>query len=155
MSAAPVQPAVQLREAREEDLAEIVRIERAVFADPWSFASFADILRGGTARLAVAVRDGRIAGYSVAIHAADEVELANLAVAVTDRRSGVGRILLEDVLRFSRERGARRIYLEVRESNVAALGLYSAAGFTQVGRRRRYYSSPVEDAIIMLKTREI
>jgi ribosomal-protein-alanine N-acetyltransferase len=96
-----------------------------------------------------------VAGYSVLIFAADEAELANLAVAAAERRLGIGRILLDDVIAEAGTRGANRIYLEVRESNAAARALYSQAGFREMGRRRRYYSAPVEDAVIMVKALDL
>jgi ribosomal-protein-alanine N-acetyltransferase len=79
----------------------------------------------------------------------DEGELANLAVAPELRSRGIGRLLLDAILQNATTRGVRQLYLEVRESNVAARGLYLGRGFEQVGRRKRYYRSPTEDALIL------
>ena len=85
----------------------------------------------------------------VAIDAADEGEILNLAVAPPGRRRGLGRALVRGVLDALTSRGARAIYLEVRESNAPARALYAAHGFREVGRRKQYYRRPVEDAIVL------
>ncbi len=82
-------------------------------------------------------------------YVAGEAELGNLAVARGWRRRGVGRRMLDWALARARERGARRIFLEVRLSNRAAQALYERRGFVQVGLRRRYYRAPTEDARVL------
>ena len=90
-----------------------------------------------------------MAGYVVALDAADEGEILNLAVAPSVRRTGLGRALVEDILDALGGRGVRQVYLEVRESNAPARALYAAHGFREVGRRKQYYRRPVEDAIVL------
>ena len=90
-----------------------------------------------------------LAGYVVAIDAADEGEILNLAVAPGGRRHGLGRALVREVLAALAERGAEHVYLEVRESNAPARALYAAHGFKEAGRRKAYYRRPVEDAIVL------
>lgn len=119
-----------------------------VFADPWSTQDFRDCVLSDTLFLVAEVGEG-IAGYVVAVDAADEGEILNLAVAPTGRRHGLGRALVEHILDALGERGATKVFLEVRESNAAARALYAAYGFTEVGRRREYYRRPVEDAIVL------
>ena len=125
-------------------------IEQAVFADPWSTQDFRDCVMSDALFL-VAEGNGAdaIAGYVVALDAADEGEILNLAVAPADRRNGLGRALVEEVLEALAERGVRQVYLEVRESNAPARALYAAHGFREVGRRKQYYRRPVEDAIVL------
>ena len=145
--------ALVLRPAAASDLADVEAIELACFSsDPWprrSFEAFVD--REGVAFLVAEDRQrgGSVAGYGVLLWAADEAEVLNLAVPEDGRRRGVGTALLRQLLDEARQRGARTVYLEVRESNAAALGLYQSQGFAQVGRRRRYYQRPVEDALIL------
>ncbi|MDQ3523203.1 MAG: ribosomal protein S18-alanine N-acetyltransferase, partial [Gemmatimonadota bacterium] len=79
----------------------------------------------------------------------DEAELGNVAVAPEARACGVADTLVRAVLERIRQRGARACFLEVRESNLAAQRLYRRRGFEVVGRRRAYYSRPVEDALVM------
>jgi ribosomal-protein-alanine N-acetyltransferase len=97
----------------------------------------------------VAEADDEIVGYSVGLPEVDEGEILNLAVAPAGRRHGVGRALVEHVLEALIARGARQVYLEVRESNAPARALYAGRGFKEVGRRTQYYRRPVEDAIVL------
>jgi len=100
---------------------------------------------------------GDVAGYVVAWFAADEGEIANLAVSPSAWGGGVGRALLGAALDVASSRGASAVYLEVRDSNERARRLYRSNGFEEVGRRRRYYRRPVEDAIVLRRamTRDV
>jgi [ribosomal protein S18]-alanine N-acetyltransferase len=109
---------------------------------------FADCINAGVPFL-VATADDDVAGYAVAHYGGDEGEILNLGVGAAHRRRGMGRALIEEMLRTLGRRGVRSAYLEVRESNNAAQRLYEALGFTKVGRRTRYYRRPVEDAVIL------
>jgi ribosomal-protein-alanine acetyltransferase len=119
-----------------------------VFTDPWSTQDFRDCLTSDALFL-VAEHSGTIAGYVVALDAADEGEILNLAVAPQVRRHGLGHALVQQILSALTGRGAQYIYLEVRESNAPARALYAAHGFTEVGRRKQYYRRPLEDAIVL------
>jgi [ribosomal protein S18]-alanine N-acetyltransferase len=123
-------------------------IEQEVFADPWSTQDFRDCVASDAIFL-VGERADKIAGYVVALDAADEGDILNLAVVPGGRRHGLGRALVQHVLEALSSRGARQIYLEVRESNGSARALYTAQGFKEVGRRKEYYRRPVEDAIVL------
>ena len=123
-------------------------IEQAAFSDPWSARDFRECVASDVVFLVAAASDG-VAGYVIAQDAADEGEILNLAVAPGRQRGGIGRALVEQVLGALAGRGARRVFLEVREANTAARALYAALGFREVGRRPRYYRRPVEDAIIL------
>jgi ribosomal-protein-alanine N-acetyltransferase len=125
-------------------------IEQAAFSDPWSLRDFRECVASDVVFLVAAMPEGRgVAGYVIAQDAADEGEILNLAVAAERHRGGIGRALVERVLAVLAERGAERIFLEVRESNAAARALYAALRFKEVGRRPRYYRRPVEDAIVL------
>ena len=121
-----------------------------MFSDPWSTQDFTDCVSFALFHVAEGEGGGdSVAGYVVALDAADEGEILNLAVAPTLRRSGLGRALVEDMLDELVGRGVRQVYLEVRESNAPARALYAAHGFREVGRRKQYYRRPVEDAIVL------
>lgn len=137
--------------ATADDLRRIAAIEREAFSDPWSERSFADLLGEGAVYFACARADAGVApvGYVVAWFAADEGEIANIAVAPESRRAGIGAVLLDAALVEASRRGTVAVYLEVRESNVAARALYASRGFVEVGRRRGYYRRPVEDALVL------
>ena len=142
----------EYRTACAEDdfpLAEVMRIERDSFTVPWTEEDFLTLLSRDYAVTLVAGDGGAVAGYGCAVSVADEAEILNLAVDGGMRRRGVGRELLGRLVKAVSDRGARRIYLEVRESNAAARALYSSFGFAEVGARRNYYRLPVEDAILM------
>lgn len=139
--------------ATVHDLASIAAIERAAFSDPWSLRSFREALDSASVYFACARSDaGSVVGYVVAWFVADQGEIANIAVAPDERGRGVGRALLDSALGEAGARGISAVYLEVRDSNQRARELYASRGFEEVGRRRRYYRRPVEDAIVLRRT---
>jgi ribosomal-protein-alanine N-acetyltransferase len=141
---------VTIEPALRIDLPLIANLETMAFSDPWSQASFESMMAEPAAYVAVARKASeRILGYVVAWFAADEGEIANLAVREPTRRQGIGASLLDAALHEGRSRGAKNMYLEVRESNEAARRLYASRGFEELGRRRGYYKRPVEDAIVL------
>jgi len=137
----------RIRPAELTDVPAVHAIEQRVFADPWTTQDFRDCVSFAT--FLVAEADAEIAGYVVALEAADEGEILNLAVVEGGRRRGLGRALVQAMVDSLAERGVRQVYLEVRESNAPARGLYAAFGFKDVGRRKAYYRRPVEDAIVL------
>ena len=146
---------VVLHPATSSDLPEVTALERACYGDPWPASAFASL--PGNARVFFTVaRDGRghLAGYVVAWYVMDEGELANLAVAPESRGRGIGRALLAAMLGDASSRKTSQIYLEVRESNVAARSLYASQKFEEIGRRKRYYRNPNEDALILRRMLE-
>jgi len=140
---------VAVRLAASPDLVRVVEIERASFSDPWSAAAFRSALDEERINFHVAVRDGVVVGYAVSWCVVDEAELANLAVVPTLRGQRVGAALLDRAMADARAAGCVVMHLEVRESNAAARALYQSRGFGMVGRRKRYYREPVEDALIL------
>jgi ribosomal-protein-alanine N-acetyltransferase len=146
-----------LRPAVEADLNQVVEIERACFADPWTEESFRRLLAGHSAIFQVIgyPPDFRIAGYVIAFAIGEDAELLNLAVDPQSRGKGLAGQMLDAVLIEMSGRGVRTAFLEVRESNGAALALYGSRGFTEIGRRRNYYRRPVEDALVMRRILEI
>jgi [ribosomal protein S18]-alanine N-acetyltransferase len=96
--------------------------------------------------------DAELLGFLVAAHIAPEWELENIAIAPGARRKGLGKLLLIALLSAARETNSESVFLEVRESNTAARALYEKAGFEQTGRRKSYYTNPVEDAVLYRMT---
>lgn len=140
---------VRLRPAVEADIPALVRIERASFSDPWNASAFHSLLRAEATRVTVAQLEDAVVGYSAVLRAADEAELANLAVESTWHGRGIGRTLLLAAQSTAASEGVTAMYLEVRESNHSARRLYEALDFTTIGRRRGYYRQPDEDALVM------
>lgn len=104
----------------------------------------------------VAEWNGSFAGFAVVrcltLGGDNEAELESSVVCSELRRAGVGATLLAAIIDAAKEDGAKRLDLEVRVSNDAAVGLYRRAGFTESGRRRAYYHDPEEDAVLMSTT---
>ena len=140
-----------LRNATERDMDEVSRIEKASFSDPWSPREFRAILTAPQAIFLVASDDksGRLAGYVITASVLDEAEILNIAVDPPMRGASIGAVLLDAALAEAGKRGATTTFLEVRESNEAARKLYTSRGFEEISRRRKYYRSPVEDALVL------
>jgi len=148
---------VTLRPATAADIPLLMELERECpTAAHWSEEQYAELFRtGGSERLVVGVPatltgkdETGLLGFLVARHVAPDWELENIVVAPAARRKGVGQRLLGALLAKALETGSQVLFLEVRESNAAARGLYEKAGFKPTGRRKSYYPNPQEDAIL-------
>ena len=136
----------------EATLDALMAIEERAFADPWRREMMVSSFSCGNVRLFTAEEEGRVLGYLFLMEIPPEGEILNLAVDPACRRRGLGDRLMEAALAYAREQGIDTLFLEVRESNLAARGLYQKAGFEAVGKRKRYYRYPTEDAVIMTLT---
>jgi ribosomal-protein-alanine N-acetyltransferase len=140
---------------RQEDLPEVLAIEVASFSLPWTEDMFANELAAGTAagtlvaHLPAAEAQPPVVGYICVWLVSDELHINNLAVHPRWRKRGIASELLRSALEHGRRGGARAAFLEVRASNVAAQSLYRQFRFEPVGIRTRYYTHPVEDAVVM------
>ena len=94
---------------------------------------------------------GKILAYCGLIMVLDEGDITNLAVRSDRQREGIGHFLMESLIRLADERGVTTIHLEVRVSNETAVRLYERMGFTRDGIRKRYYTDPLEDALLMTR----
>jgi ribosomal-protein-alanine N-acetyltransferase len=110
------------------------------FGEAWTRSQLSGILpmAGVFLILAVDRASDSVVGFSLFRTVADESELLLIGVLPTEQRRGVGSLLLEDFLDRARDDQASRVHLEVRDGN-PAIGMYRAAGFSPVGRRRNYY----------------
>jgi ribosomal-protein-alanine N-acetyltransferase len=140
---------VTIGEMTEQHLTEVAQIEFSSFSTPWSLSTFRKTLRDEKTRSIVALVDGGVVGYAVCWVVGDFAELGDIAVAKRWRGRGVGELLLLGVIDICRVLGVRSLFLEVRESNAVAKKLYRKRGFDEIMRRHRYYSDPVEDAIVL------
>jgi ribosomal-protein-alanine N-acetyltransferase len=100
----------------------------------------------------VAEEEAELAGFLVARRLSSELEILNFAVESEWRRCGIGAKLLEEALRWAQTFQATQAILEVRASNLSALRFYASHKFEVVGRRPRYYTAPVEDALLLTAT---
>jgi len=134
------------------DLDAVCAIEQAVFAIPWSRRSFENEVRGDPAGLSwVVVEEGRVVGYLVSWHVADELHIGNVAVEPGRHGKGIATALLETALAAASARGIEFAVLEVRVSNARAIRLYERFGFEGVAIRKGYYADNGENALVMLK----
>ena len=142
--------AFRIEQMQPEDLDQVLRVEAASFAEPWTREMFQQGMIPGVS-LALVARSGEdeLWGYLCGSVVVGEFHIDNIAVDPRVRRQGVGKKLLLSALREAARAGAKVASLEVRASNVTAQALYRCFGFTVVGRRRRYYTGPAEDALIM------
>ncbi len=146
---------VRIRPMTTTHLRAVIRIERASFSAPWTLTTFRGLLSRRDSHLSVAEQgpehDPEVIGYAIFWRVEDQAELGDLAVDPAQRRRGIGRALLEHVIEHAGRLGVRELFLEVRESNRPAQSLYAEYGFETVGRRAGYYSSPSEDALVLLR----
>lgn len=138
-----------IREMCIEDLEQVMEMEKELFSMPWTREGFFTFLmREDTLFLVVEEKD-KILGYCGSIMILDEGEITNVAVCPQRQGEGIGQFLLDGMLMLLRERGIYTVYLEVRQSNTKAIRLYERAGFVADGLRKRYYTDPTEDAVLM------
>jgi len=123
-------------------VAEVLKIEAAVYPSPWTEGIFNDCIRVGY-NCWVYIEQDELISYGLVSVAANEAHVLNLCVAPRAQGRGHGKRMLYKLIALAEERQARSIFLEVRESNIAALNLYEKEGFNRIGLRKGYY--PVED----------
>ena len=140
---------LEIRIAKEQEIEEIARLEQEIFPDPWSLTALRDTWNQKQAQILGAWLDGQMAGYVIVYFAADESEIARIAVDEKFRRQGVAGALLDEMARVLAGKGIARLMLDVRKSNAAALRFYLSRGFKEDGVRKNFYTNPIEDAILM------
>ena len=142
---------VSIREMTGEDLEQVAKLEQELFSTPWSYQSFQSALSRGDTIYLVAEKDGRVVGYCGLMQILDEGDITHVAVDASCRRRHVAQSMLRHLLLLAKNRGVSQITLEVRESNLAARGLYQKLGFAEEGLRRNFYEKPTEHGVIMWK----
>ena len=128
----------------------VAEIERLCFSSPWSPKSL-EMLTGDGGIGFVAICEGHVVAYGGMMTVLDEGQVTNIATHPDFRRKGAARAVTEALAEYGRKNGVSTIYLEVRISNGAAIALYEGCGFFAVGERKKFYSDPIEDAVIMKK----
>lgn len=149
---------VSITRMTEHDLLEVVEIEETSGLSRWGWSAYYAELQGKNSHLMLVARvetaarglRSKLAGYVVARQGADELHINNVAVRENYRRSGIGQRLLDRILEEGKRSGVGAAFLELRAGNSAALALYEKCGFRVTSRRKRYYSDPVEDALVMI-----
>ncbi len=133
-----------------EHIPAVAQLEKMCFASPWSENSLELLTREGIGMGMVCQADGKVCAYGGMLCVLDEGQITNIATHPDYRRLGYGRAIVEAFKKHAKYNGFNTISLEVRESNKAAIGLYSSLGFKVTGKRRDFYTKPTEDALIMI-----
>jgi ribosomal-protein-alanine acetyltransferase len=135
----------------EDAVAAIAVLKESMEAANWSEKSYVESLGWRGAVALASEFEGRVTGFIIGRQIAGDGEILNLAVIPERRRQGAGGALLTAALDEFRARRTGRVFLEVRESNQAAIAFYAKHGFAETGRRAGYYQDPAEAAILMEK----
>lgn len=141
---------VRIVDTRPEHLDDILLMEQQCFSVPWTheqlMAQLSDFMH---IFLAAEDENGRAVGYAGLMYVLDEGYISNVAVSPDRRREGIADMLLTELYERAKPKKLSFLTLEVRESNIPAQSLYKKHGYTEVGRRKAYYSRPKEDAVLM------
>ena len=142
--------AFSFRPMHKQDVAAIMPIERVLYTYPWTTGNFTDSLNAGYSCWICEFGSVTV-GYAVLMLAVDEAHVLNIAIGQDWQRQGLGRRLMQHLIKVAREYRAQMMFLEVRPSNVSARRLYEDIGFNEIATRRAYYPAHDgrEDALLM------
>ena len=127
-------------------------LEKRCFSCPWELEEYEKSRQRDDFTCLCAYIGGEFAGFLMAFHVLDECHLLDIATEEKFRRRGVGEALISELIERTKKREGALIYLEVREKNQAARGLYEKTGFVPVGKRKDYYKYPTDDAVLYTLT---
>lgn len=145
---------IVIRRMTASDVVQVADIEKNVFSEPWPEHEFQKAVTDPNYVWLVAEYMDGIAGYAGAVCVTDEADITNVAVSEDFRRYGIASQLIQSLVTVLTGNHISMVFLEVRESNVAAIALYNNMGFYQVGRRPDFYRKPPEAALLMRKDLE-
>ena len=140
-----------IRVMKPQDAYAVSIIENEVFSRPWSEKSFMDACVNKDNVYLVCESEGVIVGYCGFWGSFLEADITNVCVAALFRRRGVAELMINRLIDSGKEKGIKTFFLEVRESNAAAIALYEKLCFKRIGERKNFYDRPVENAIVMSK----
>ena len=142
---------IRLKPMIDAHLTRVLEIEGDVFTTPWTSEMFTQEVEGHLgSRPIVATLLGKVVGYAIAWFFDEDVHLVNIAVAGRLQSKGIGKLLVNDVIRESRKRDKEVITLEVRAGHAGVQAFYRRFGFRGIGLRKGYYSDNREDALLMI-----
>ncbi len=133
-----------------QQLDGVAQLEKLCFHQPWSRNSLELLIKEGIGVGVVCSCDGQICAYGGMMVAVDEGQITNIATHPEYRRRGYGKAVLEALIKYAKQNGLDSISLEARESNHAAIELYTKLGFKVEGKRKDFYTNPTESALIMI-----
>ena len=133
-----------------ETIPGAAELEKLCFADPWSAKSLELLTNEGIGVGMICRKDGIICAYGGMLVAVDEGQITNIATHPDFRRMGYGRAVVEALIKYAKNNRLESVSLEVRESNKAAIALYTDLGFKVEGKRKDFYTKPTESALVMV-----
>ena len=142
---------IEIRQMQLDDLEQVMEIENENFSVPWTETGFFTFLLREDTLFLVAQEGEKILGYCGVVMVQDEGDITNVAVKKNRQNQGVGKKLMEELVKYTEQEGVTRLFLEVRASNEPAIHLYQNMGFVQTGIRKNYYEEPREDGIMMMR----
>lgn len=142
---------VNIRLMESADLDSVAVLEKEIFSQPWSKKAFEDSLKSEDTLYVVAEADGELKGYCGMYLSFTEGNITNVAVSPAYRRCHTAYHMLIFIFKLAQAKGITDVFLEVRETNAGAIGLYEKLGFKKAGKRKNFYEKPAEDALIMWK----
>lgn len=147
-------PMLRTRRMTAADLPGVMEIEKEAFTNPWSLEMVKKELTQDWSTVLLLEESTpwgwELRAFAIFWIVADEVHVLNVATHVASRRKGYGRRIMDEVIATGRSRSCVLATLEVRRSNLAAIGLYESLGFRTVGMRPNYYNDNHEDAAVMI-----
>lgn len=141
---------IEINKMEISDLDSISDILSSDFDDFWNYNIFKDELNNKNSKYLVARQNNQIVGFAGIWIAIDEAHITNIVAKKNLRNTGIGSLLLENLINLSIELNLKSITLEVNENNLPAIKLYEKFGFDNLGIRKNYYNNS-ENAIIMTK----
>jgi len=143
---------IRIIAATEDDMSRILEIEQESISPPWTHGALLSEIFKDDSFFAAAVEDGKALGFVILRHLQDEGEILQIAVDKAARQRGIADLLMTAAFEYVKENSLKSVFLEVRKSNKAAICLYEKHGFKSLRQRKDYYSSPTEDAIVMVRS---
>ena len=140
---------ITVHKMKFEESAAVAEMEHQIFPDKWSERAVLDTLENEQTICLTAEKAGRLIGYLFAYVAADEADIARVAVLKESRKQRVGSELMKELKKVGQEQELKKLLLDVRRSNTAARAFYKKHGFTEDGVRPGFYEKPEEDAVLM------
>lgn len=147
---AVLKPGMSYRPMKQADLDDVMTIEPEIYPFPWTRGNFSDSIKAGYSCW-ICEYQGELIGYAVLMMVLDEAHLLNISIAQAYQGRGLGKLLLEHIIKVARGHKGQIMFLEVRPSNKAALQMYENFGFNEFSVRKGYYpaANGREDAILM------
>lgn len=142
---------MRIRKAGPQEAETLAQMDRCCFSDKWKKEDWNGLLLMPQYHCYIAEEDSVCRGFLLTSTAADEGEVLKIGVLPDFRKNCLGILMLNKAFEEWKTAGVRSVFLEVRESNQPAQGLYKKQGFEKAGIRKNYYKNPVEHAVVYVR----